>query len=100
MTVTCHDDFADAVLHAVDLGDDTATTGDVAGGLAGILHGKGAIPAEWLEGLVKRGELVALAERIAGVLDSPDNLQQVRPLRLRPRLLNCETCFFTPMHQP
>jgi len=61
MTGTCHDDFADAVLHAVDLGDDTETTGCVAAGLAGILHGKGAIPAEWIEGLVKREEVVALA---------------------------------------
>jgi ADP-ribosylglycohydrolase len=58
-----HDDFADAVLHAVNLGDDTDTTGCVAGGLAGILHGEGAIPAEWVEGLVKREELFDLAER-------------------------------------
>lgn len=61
-----HDDFSDAVLQAVNLGDDTDTTGCVAGGLAGILHGEGAIPAEWVEGLVKREELVALAEGFAG----------------------------------
>ena len=60
-----HDDFSDAVLHAVNLGDDTDTTGCVAGGLAGILHGEGAIPAEWIEGLVKREELFDLAERFA-----------------------------------
>jgi ADP-ribosylglycohydrolase len=60
-----HDDFSDAVLHAVNLGDDTDTTGCVAGALAGILHGEGAIPAEWIESLVKRGELLALAERFA-----------------------------------
>ena len=60
-----HDDFAEAVLHAVNLGDDTDTTGCVAGGLAGILHGEGAIPAEWVEGLVKREELAALAENFA-----------------------------------
>ena len=60
-----HDDFADAVLHAVNLGDDTDTTGCVAGGLAGILHREGAIPAEWIEGLVKREEMFDLAERFA-----------------------------------
>ena len=62
-----HDDFAEAVLHAVNLGNDTDTTGCVAGGLAGILHGECAIPAEWVEGLVKRKELVAVAEEFAGV---------------------------------
>lgn len=60
-----HDEFADAVLHAVNLGDDTDTTGCVAGGLAGILHGEGAIPGEWLEALVKREDLVDLAEGFA-----------------------------------
>jgi len=62
-----HDDFSDAVLHAVNLGDDTDTTACVAGGLAGILHGEGAIPAEWVEGLVKWEELVELAEGFAGI---------------------------------
>lgn len=61
-----HDDFAGAVLHAVNLGDDTDTTGCVAGGLAGILHGEGAIPGDWIEALAKREELVDLAERFAG----------------------------------
>jgi len=60
-----YDDFADAVLHAVNLGDDTDTTGCVAGGLAGILHGEASIPGEWIEALVKREELIELAERCA-----------------------------------
>jgi ADP-ribosylglycohydrolase len=64
-----HDDFANAVLHAVNLGDDTDTTGCVAGGLAGILHGEGSIPAEWSEGLARRAELVAMAERFAQFCD-------------------------------
>jgi len=60
-----HDDFPDAVLHAVNLGDDTDTTGCVAGGLAGILHGEGAIPLAWVEELAKRGDLSELAEQFA-----------------------------------
>jgi ADP-ribosylglycohydrolase len=60
-----HDEFSDAVLHAVNLGDDTDTTGCVAGGLAGILHGEGAIPGESIAGLAKREELIEQAERFS-----------------------------------
>lgn len=40
--------YADCVLAAVNLGDDTDTTAAVAGALAGIVYGEGEIPAEWL----------------------------------------------------
>lgn len=60
-----HGDFAGAVLHAVNLGDDTDTTGCVAGGLAGLLHGEVGIPAEWLDVLVKTDDLAAAAARLS-----------------------------------
>lgn len=60
-----HDNYRDAVLHAVNLGDDTDTTGCVAGGLAGLIHGQRKIPAEWLKVLVRREELMDLAGRFA-----------------------------------
>jgi len=60
-----HDDFADAVLHAVNLGDDTDTTACVAGGLAGLIHGIGRIPQEWRDVLVARETLVAAADGFA-----------------------------------
>lgn len=44
-------DYADCVLAAVNLGDDTDTTAAVAGALAGIVYGMGAIPHEWLSAL-------------------------------------------------
>ena len=40
--------YRECVLAAVNLGDDTDTTACVAGGLAGILYGREAIPPEWL----------------------------------------------------
>ncbi len=43
--------YAECVLAAVNLGDDTDTTAAVAGGLAGITYGMGSIPAAWLEAL-------------------------------------------------
>ncbi len=51
------DHYRDAVLKAVNLGEDTDTTGAVVGGLAGILYGEAGIPAEWLSQIVKLDEL-------------------------------------------
>jgi ADP-ribosyl-[dinitrogen reductase] hydrolase len=47
-------DFREAVLRAVNLGDDADTTGAVCGQLAGAHWGEGGIPAEWLQGLAGR----------------------------------------------
>ena len=44
-------DFREAVLRAVNVGDDADTTGAVCGQLAGAYWGESGIPAEWLEGL-------------------------------------------------
>lgn len=57
--------YAEAVLKAVNLGDDTDTTACVTGGLAGLVYGKGGIPPHWLEQLAKRAEIEALADRMA-----------------------------------
>ena len=46
--------YKDAVLKAVNLGDDTDTVGAVTGALAGALYGFNAIPASWLDALLKR----------------------------------------------
>lgn len=39
--------FQDAVLKAVNLGEDTDTTGCVNGGLAGLYYGLNSIPKDW-----------------------------------------------------
>ncbi len=56
--------FSEAVLKAVNLGNDTDTTGAVTGGLAGLLYGAETIPAEWLALLAKRTEIEELADRM------------------------------------
>lgn len=60
-----HDTYAATVLAAVNLGEDTDTTGAVAGGLAGLAYGAAAIPAEWLEVLARRADIEELAARLA-----------------------------------
>ena len=53
------DNFREAVLNAVNLGDDADTTGAVCGQLAGAHWGAAGIPQAWLEGLAKREEIEA-----------------------------------------
>lgn len=57
------DSFTDCVLKAVNLGEDTDTTGCVAGGLAGVVYGLEAIPQEWLTTLPRQNDLHQLFER-------------------------------------
>lgn len=45
------DNYKDAVLKAVNLGNDTDTVAAVAGGLAGIIYGLEGIPSEWIDKL-------------------------------------------------
>jgi ADP-ribosyl-[dinitrogen reductase] hydrolase len=65
-----HHTYADAVLAAVNLGDDTDTTGAVTGGLAGLRHGLSGIPAVWIGCLPRRVEVLHLAETFASACRS------------------------------
>ena len=59
-----HDTYAATVLAAVNLGDDTDTTGAVAGGIAGLAYGELEIPIEWLAVLARRADIEDLATRL------------------------------------
>lgn len=56
--------YAQAVLKAVNLGEDTDTTATVTGGLAGLYYGFGGIPENWVEQLAMRQEIESLVERL------------------------------------
>lgn len=56
--------FRDAVLMAVNLGDDADTTGAVCGQIAGAFYGAEGIPARWRELLAKRELITDLAARL------------------------------------
>ncbi|MBS0660663.1 MAG: ADP-ribosylglycohydrolase family protein [Verrucomicrobia bacterium] len=59
-------DFASMVLAAINLGDDTDTTGCVTGGLAGLHFGFRGLPDAWLATLPRRADLDSLLARIVG----------------------------------
>ncbi len=63
--------FRDIVLRAVNLGEDTDTTGCVTGGLAGIIAGVEAIPADWKDALAKDPPVGGLIERFQAVAKDP-----------------------------
>lgn len=55
------DNYEDAVLKAVNLGDDTDTTGAVTGALAGLAYGLDSIPQEWRNQLAASDEVRRIA---------------------------------------
>ena len=59
-------DFRQAVLRAVNLGDDADTTGAVCGQHAGAFWGASGIPEEWLEGLARREMIERALEGLLG----------------------------------
>jgi len=59
--LTHHPTFEEAVVAAVNFGDDADTSGAVTGALAGARDGVNAIPTRWLTVLKPREELRALA---------------------------------------
>lgn len=62
--------YAEAVLRAVNLGEDTDTSGAVTGGLAGLAYGFDDIPSAWVEQLARMEEIeylcMAFAESLCG----------------------------------
>lgn len=58
------DNYRDTVLNAVNLGEDTDTTACVAGAPAALIYGAEAIPANWLEALARREDIIDLGDRL------------------------------------
>ena len=56
--------YAEAVLKAVNLGEDTDTTGAVTGGLAGLIYGIGGIPVKWIDQLARKRDILALCDHL------------------------------------
>lgn len=56
--------FREGCLLAVNLGDDADTTGAIYGQLAGAFYGESGIPRQWLDKIVMRSEITALATRL------------------------------------
>lgn len=62
--------YSEAVLTAVNLGNDTDTTAAVTGGLAGIYYGVENIPQEWINKIARKQDIINLAERFAKAMET------------------------------
>ena len=58
------DTYRDAILLAVNLGDDADTTAAICGQIAGAYYGASGIPADWLAKLALRAEIERLADHL------------------------------------
>ncbi|MDR6921394.1 ADP-ribosylglycohydrolase family protein [Chryseobacterium sp. 2987] len=56
--------YSEAVLKAVNLGEDTDTTGAITGGIAGIYYGFGNILQDWIAELVRKDDIAELCEKL------------------------------------
>lgn len=56
--------YKETVLKAVNLGEDTDTTGAISGGLAGLIYGYEEIPKEWIKVLVRKDDILILCDRL------------------------------------
>ena len=62
------DNYRDAVLKAVNFGEDTDTTAAICGGLAGIYYGYDSIPVDWIKQINKVDEVLSLCENYEAFL--------------------------------
>lgn len=56
--------YKEAVLKAVNLGEDTDTTGIVTGGIAGLYYGYEDIPSNWIDQIIRVSEIEKLIEQL------------------------------------
>lgn len=61
--------YSESVLKAVNLGEDTDTTGAITGGIAGIYYGFENIPEEWISVLARKEDIEKLCEKFYNQLE-------------------------------
>lgn len=65
--------YKDAVLKAVNLGEDTDTIGAITGSIAGILYGYDKIPKEWINNLQSKDYLLKMCDGLNNSLGICNN---------------------------
>ncbi len=72
------DNYKDAVLKAVNLGEDTDTTACVTGALAGLYYGNSNIPMHWFELLARKHDIINLSNSFQDCLKKKIFAQTIR----------------------
>lgn len=58
------DTYKDGVLTAINLGNDTDTTGAITGGLCGLYYGLNSIPEYWIVSIARLEDIIALGNQL------------------------------------
>ena len=67
--------YNQAIIGAINLGNDTDTIGACVGGLAGIYYGRQDIDKKWQSGLLKYNEIVELCNKFNKVLNQNEKIE-------------------------
>lgn len=71
--------YEETVLKAVNLGNDTDTTGAIAGGLAGLIYGFENIPKKWKNQLARKNDILGLCDKLEiSLSQSSNNIEILR----------------------
>lgn len=71
--------YEETVLKAVNLGNDTDTTGAIAGGLAGLIYGFENIPEKWKNQLARKNDVLELCDKLEmSLTQSSNNIEILR----------------------
>ena len=73
MLILTTNTFEEAVLKAVNLGDDTDTVGALTGGLAGIIYRDSSIPDKWIDNLQRKDYLSEVVNLFINYLEKIKN---------------------------
>ena len=68
--------FKEAVLKAINLGEDTDTVGAVTGSLAGMVYGKEDIPQDWLNDVKKIDKIKEEINKFEEVIETKKNTKE------------------------
>lgn len=72
-TLLHSDNYEEAVVTSINMGEDTDTVGAITGSMAGILYGRDMIPKRWTDVLLRKEYLEDIAIRFSKVIDKNRN---------------------------
>ena len=78
------DNYSDAVLKSINLGEDTDTVGAITGSLAGMIYGYSNIPNKWLNNIKKRDEVEKISDTFSNMIEK-NNLNELNAMFEEPK---------------
>ena len=68
-TILTTDNYKDAIIKAINLGEDTDTIAAISGGIAGIYYGYEHIPEDWVNSIIKKDKILDLLDKFDEIIN-------------------------------